>query len=232
MDPFRWLVYQRIIFSAEKISQLPSKLCFSANCEFFWIIFQPLALSFDTTAIPKRVYLFHNPPYNFSKRTHEDGYWSFCVFFLCVSVCWIVNQHFISPSPVSAKVLFCFAWPIKSLAQTLAPARCLDYFPLKQNETTNIKSDGEYYLPFPIFNHVVNFIQWEPEEIVRWVVGLDILNRTSLQTMTIMIPISSSVCKSICDNSPTPNILRLAYKLDQPPDRIVKKCTGSKKSAT
>ena len=47
-----------------------------------------------------------------------------------------------------------------------------------------------------------------------------------------MINISNSVSKSIYDNSPTPNILRIASKLDRPPDGIVKKCTAFKIRAT
>ena len=41
----------------------------------------------------------------------------------------------------------------------LARARFLAFIPLKQNQTTDIKSDGGYRLPLPILNHVDSFIQ-------------------------------------------------------------------------
>ena len=74
------------------------------------------------------------------------------------------------------KVFFCFAWPIKSLAWTLARARFLAFFPLKQNQTTYIKLDGGY-LFFSDFeprgqlysmrvqrNSSVGYRDWYPEQ--------------------------------------------------------------------
>ena len=49
-----------------------SPIGISSNCETFWVIFQPWALSFDTRASRKGVYLFYNPLNNFTKPTRED----------------------------------------------------------------------------------------------------------------------------------------------------------------
>ena len=50
-------------------------------------IFQLRALSSDMPASRKGVYLFYNPPNNFSRRTHLDRSCIFCgFFFMCSSV--------------------------------------------------------------------------------------------------------------------------------------------------
>ena len=53
----------------------------------FRTIFQPRALSSDIPASRKGVYLFYNPPINFSRRTYVDRSCMFCgFFFVCFSV--------------------------------------------------------------------------------------------------------------------------------------------------
>ena len=84
---------------AERLSeneQLAEKRSFEGNCEILRTIFQPRALSSDIPASRKGVYLFYNPPNNFSRRTHVDRSCIFCRFF-CVSPYGIVNQPFIYP---------------------------------------------------------------------------------------------------------------------------------------
>ena len=80
------------------------------------------------------------------------------------------------------KVFFCFAWPIKSLAWTLSRARFVAFFSVETKSDDWYQIGWRISLFFLILNHVDSFIQWESKEIVRWVIGIDILNRTSLQT--------------------------------------------------
>ena len=79
-----------------KNEQLAEKRSFEGNCEILKTIFQPRALLSDISASRKGVYLFYNPPNNFSRRTHVDLSCIFCGFF-CVSPYGIVNQPFIYP---------------------------------------------------------------------------------------------------------------------------------------
>ena len=90
-----------------KNEQLAEKPSFEGNCEILRTIFQPRALSSDIPANRKGVYLFYNPPNNFSKRTHIDRFSIFCGFFR-VSRYEIVNQLFIYPSLTSGKRIFWF----------------------------------------------------------------------------------------------------------------------------
>ena len=66
----------------------------SRATEILRTIFQPRALSSDIPASRKGVYLFYNPPNNFSTPTHVDRSYIFGGFFL-VSRYGIVNQPFI-----------------------------------------------------------------------------------------------------------------------------------------
>ena len=50
--------------------QLAEKRSFEGHCEILRTMFQPRALSSDIPASRKGVYLFYNPPINFSRRTH------------------------------------------------------------------------------------------------------------------------------------------------------------------
>ena len=76
-----------------KNEQLAEKPSLEGSCEILRKMFQPRALSSDIPASWKGVYLFYNPPNNFSKRTHVDRSYIFCGFFR-VSLCAIVNQLF------------------------------------------------------------------------------------------------------------------------------------------
>ena len=67
--------------------------------------FQPRTLSSDIPASQKGVYLFYNPPNNFSRRTQVDRSSIFYEFFR-VSRYGIVNQLFIYLSLTSAKHAF------------------------------------------------------------------------------------------------------------------------------
>ena len=172
----------KIVF---KISQLPSNLHFSANCSFFGQSFrlesltafeQPASVvqrlftihqSYDTPASRKGVYLFYNLPNNFSRRTRVDRSCIFCGFFR-VSRYGIVNQHFIYLA--SAKSLFWFSLTNWKFSLNV----CLFFgFP-----SVKIKSDDGYQIGRqissdnhrPILYHVVSFIQWEPTEIIQWVI--------------------------------------------------------------
>ena len=90
-----------------KNEQLAEKRSFQGNCEILRTIFQPRALFCDIPASRKGVYLFYNPPNNFSRRTHVERSCIFCGFFR-VSRYGIVNQLFIDLSLASAKGFFLF----------------------------------------------------------------------------------------------------------------------------
>ena len=122
-----------------KNKQLAEKRGFEWKCENFRKILQPRALSSDISASRKGVYLFYNPPNDFSRPTHLDRSCIFCGFFvfLCAE---LSTSLLISPSLASAKSIFCFPWPIESLAWTLA--RFLACIPSKYNRATDVKSDG------------------------------------------------------------------------------------------
>ena len=90
-----------------KNEQLAEKRSFEGNFEILRTIFQLRALSSDVPASQKEVYLFYNPPNNFSRPTHEDRSCIFCGFFR-VSRYGIVSQPFIYPSLASAKSLVWF----------------------------------------------------------------------------------------------------------------------------
>ena len=100
-----------------------------------------------------------------------DSSCSFCGFFR-VSRYGIVHQPFIYPQLAFAKSFFPFPWPIKSLAWTFA---CFLVF-----SSIEIKSDGGYQIRRrissdnhrPILYHLISFIQWEPAEIIRWVINI------------------------------------------------------------
>ena len=89
--------------------QLAEKRSFEGNFEILRTIFQPRALFSDIPASPKGVYLFYNPPNNFSKQTLVDCSCMICCGFFHVSRDGIVNQLFIFPSLASAKSLFWFS---------------------------------------------------------------------------------------------------------------------------
>ena len=78
-----------------KNEQLADKRSFEGNCEILRTISSSSAraLSSDIPARRKGVYLFYNPPSNFSGRMHVDRSCIFCGF-LRVSLCGIVNQLF------------------------------------------------------------------------------------------------------------------------------------------
>ena len=46
-------------------------------------------------------------------------------------------------------------------------AHFLAFIPSKYNQMTDIKSDSRYRL---ILYDMISIIQWEPEEIIRWVI--------------------------------------------------------------
>ena len=82
----------------------------------------------------------------------------------------IVNQPFIYPSPASAKSPFQF-----SLTNLKFSVNVCWFFGFPSVE---IKSDDGYQIGRrippdihrPILYHVISFIQWEPSEIIRWVI--------------------------------------------------------------
>ena len=121
-----------------KNEQLAEKRNFEGNCEILSTIFQPRALSSDKPASRKGVYLFYNPPNNFSRRTHVDRSCIFCGFFR-VSLCEIVNQLFtFSVTGFCKKCSFVFHDQLK-----VSLERLLVSWPLFRR---NIKSDGGYRL--------------------------------------------------------------------------------------
>jgi len=79
------------------------------NSEILWAVG---IIPSDIPVSRKGVYLFYNPPNNFSRRMHVDRSYIFCGFFR-VSLCGIVNQplnfsyHWLLP-----KEFFC-PWPTK-----------------------------------------------------------------------------------------------------------------------
>ena len=64
----------QILKDCRKNEQLAEKRSFEGNCEILLTIFQPRALSSDKPASRKEVYLFYNPPNNFSRRTLVDRF--------------------------------------------------------------------------------------------------------------------------------------------------------------
>ena len=130
---------------------------------------------FRYTRKSEGVYLFYNPPNNFSRRTQEDRYRSrkFCEFSR-FSQCGIVNQLFnFSVTGLCKKYFFCFPWPIKSLASTLCSFLGLNSVEVKSDDGYQIgrwiSSDNHR----PILYHVISFMQSQPEEIIRWVIRAD-----------------------------------------------------------
>ena len=89
-----------------KNEQLAKKPSFEGNREILRTIFQPRALSSDIPASRKEVYLFYNPPNNFSARTHLDPSCIFCGFFRFP---WygIFNQLFNFSLSGFCKTIFC-----------------------------------------------------------------------------------------------------------------------------
>ena len=122
---------------SDKNEQLAEKRSFEGNCQILRTILQPRALSSDTPGRRKGVYLFYNPPNNFSRRTHVYHSCIFCGFF-CVSRYGIVNQPFIYPSLASAKSLFRF-----SLTNLKFSVNVCSFFGFPSVE---IKSDDEYQI--------------------------------------------------------------------------------------
>ena len=79
-----------------KNEQLAEKRSFEGNCEILRKISSSSAEGIILRYIPasrKGVYLFYNPPDNFSRRTHVDLSCIFCGF-LRASLCGTVNQLF------------------------------------------------------------------------------------------------------------------------------------------
>ena len=102
-----------------KNEQLAENRSFEGNCEILRTIFQLRALSSDMPASRKMVYLFYNPPNNFSRRTHVDRSCIFCGFFR-VSLCGIVNQLLnFSVTSFYGKYSFVFHDQLKVLLERL-----------------------------------------------------------------------------------------------------------------
>ena len=99
----------------------------------------------------KGLYLFHNPPENFSTPTHVDRSWN-----------W-------KPSFYSSVTGFCKKSILVILDQWKVYLECLlvswfSFCRSKIRGRIRISSDNHR----PILYHVVSFIQWEPAEIIRW----------------------------------------------------------------
>ena len=140
----------------QKISQLPSQPGLWANCETFCIIIQLWPLSSDTTASRKEVYLFYNPPNNPSRRTHEDRSCTFCGFFR-VSLWWIVDQHFIPPSLVSAKRILLYSMTDWKFSLKACSCSFLGLY-LVEPKSHDWYQIGQR-ISSPLLNHVVTLIQ-------------------------------------------------------------------------
>ena len=121
-------------------------------------IFQPSALSSNIPASQKGVYLFYNPPNNFSRQTHVN---CSCIFkgFFHVSLCEIVNRLFnISITGFCKKFFFVFHDRLKFSLNACS------FLGLSSVE---IKSDDGYQIGWqissdnhrPILYHVISFIQ-------------------------------------------------------------------------
>ena len=87
-----------------KNEQLAEKRSFEGNCEILRTIFQHRLLSSVIQASRKGVYLFYNPPINFSIRTHLD----YSCGFFHVSWYGIFSQLFNFSVTGFCKTVFCF----------------------------------------------------------------------------------------------------------------------------
>ena len=122
-------------------------------------IFQPWALSSDIPARRKGLYLFYNPPNNFSRRRRVDRSCIYCGFFRNCQ-----PALYLSVTGVCKKSFLVLAWTFV----------CYLVFP-----SVEIKSDDGYQIGLRISsdNHrsilyyALNFIQWEPPENIRWAIN-------------------------------------------------------------
>ena len=88
--------------------KLAERRSVEGNCEILRTIFQPRTLSSDITASRKGVYLFYNPPNNFSRRAHVDRSCIFCgFFFVCFSVRNCQPAFYLSVFYLSVTGFFC-----------------------------------------------------------------------------------------------------------------------------
>ena len=70
-----------------EMNSWPKKAKVQSNCEILRTIFQPRALSSNIPAIQKRVYLFYNPPNNFSRCT-----WIVFLYIVWIFLCFFVQN--------------------------------------------------------------------------------------------------------------------------------------------
>ena len=128
------------------------------------------------------VSLFYNPPNNFSMRTHVDRC---CIFCRCFRVFrnGIVNQLFSYPSLASEKSRFWCSLTNQKFSLNV----CLFFgFP-----SVEIISDDGYQIvrrissdnQRPILYYVISFIQWEPAEIIWWVITSDSCSSSSSESL-------------------------------------------------
>ena len=118
----------------------------------------------------KGVYLFYNPPNNFSRRTLVDSSCIFWVFFPCFSVRNCQLPFYLSVTGFCKMFFFLF-----SLTNSKFSVNVCSFLGFPSVE---IKSDDGYQIGRgissdnhrPILYHVISFIQWEPAEIIRWVI--------------------------------------------------------------
>ena len=162
-----------------KISLFPSKLRSSASCSFFGQSFSFGHYPSIHQQVGNGFIYFKTLRIISQSERKKDCSCTFYGFFI-VCLCWIVNQHFISLSLVSAKGILLLSMTVEKFCSSACSHSFLGLYSVKTKSDDwyqiwqRISSDNHR----PILNQVVSFIQWEPEEIVRWVIRLDILNRT------------------------------------------------------
>lgn len=143
---------------------MAEKRSFECNFELLRTIFQPRALSSDIPASQKGVYLFYNPPSNFSRLTPVDRSCIFCGIFR-VSRYRIVNQLFIYPSLAFAKIPFWFSFTNLKFSFNVRLFLGFPSIELKPDDgyqiVRRISSDNDR----PILYLVISFIQCA--EIIR-----------------------------------------------------------------
>ena len=114
----------------------------SRATEILRTIFQPRALSYDIPASWKGVYLFYNPPNNFSRRTYIGRSSIFCGFFSCFLVQTLVRQKKNQTTSKRSSKTCDWSWKTKdNLLQKPVTAKLRSWLTIL---TTDIKSDNGY----------------------------------------------------------------------------------------
>ena len=152
-----------------KNEQLAKKPSFEGNREILRTIFQPRASSSDIPASRREVYLFYNPPNNFSTRTHLDPSCIFCGFFRFP---WygIFNQLFNFSLSGFCKIVF-FIFGFKRVIESLVGA--FSRFFCRRNkirgQISNRTTDIPSYLSSDLYhvtrNQSVGFNERYPRKI-------------------------------------------------------------------